>query len=347
MKRILEVREYDRICCNPAFQEEYTYLPRDIFHNLEEFIHEFNSREDQADILEFLKIGYRRNVGDVISVSSYVGLIQMKNGYQIQILPKIDFAEKEGDGNSHTKKIFLSMLKTMKDFPGKISTNANLNTEKMDLYEIFINMYLSEVRKLVKHGLRSAYMLQGDNLHYFKGKLDINEHLKRNMSHEERFYVRFDEFQQDRPENRLIKSTLIKLQTMSGSSENQKEIRQLLTSFDLVKPSRNYQKDLSRTVIDRTMKDYDNLVRWAKVILLDQSFTTFSGATKARALLFPMEKIFESYVAHELRKSLADLNWEISTQDKGFYLFDQPKRFALRPDIVITRKDKSLVILDT
>ena len=42
-----------------------------------------------------------------------------------------------------------------------------------------------------------------------------------------------------------------------------------------------------------------------------------------------------------------DLNWEISTQDKGYYLFDSPRQFALRPDIVITRDDGSVVILDT
>ena len=36
-----------------------------------------------------------------------------------------------------------------------------------------------------------------------------------------------------------------------------------------------------------------------------------------------------------------------STQDKGYYLFDAPRQFALRPDIVITRADGTRIILDT
>jgi 5-methylcytosine-specific restriction enzyme subunit McrC len=60
-----------------------------------------------------------------------------------------------------------------------------------------------------------------------------------------------------------------------------------------------------------------------------------------------MEKVFEAYVAKNLKRVLGDLNWEISTQDKGYYLFDTPWQFALRPDIVITRDDGSRIIPDT
>jgi 5-methylcytosine-specific restriction enzyme subunit McrC len=115
----------------------------------------------------------------------------------------------------------------------------------------------------------------------------------------------------------------------------------------MVEPSTNYTKDFSSVVIDRNTKDYEILIQWSKVFLMNQSFTTFSGNTTARALLFPLEKVFESYAAKNLKRVLGDLNWEISTQDKGYYLFDAPREFALRPDIVITRDDGSRIILDT
>ena len=41
------------------------------------------------------------------------------------------------------------------------------------------------------------------------------------------------------------------------------------------------------------------LMRWSRVFLMNKSFTTFSGGHNARALLFPMEKVFESYTAAE------------------------------------------------
>ena len=300
-----------------------------------------------SDAMEFLKIGFRRNVGDIISVNNYVGLIQMENGYQVQVLPKIDFGNDPDSNHKETKRVFLRMLRTMRDFPSKVFNDANLKMDKMNLYEIFINMYLQEVRNLVKHGIKSSYISRENNLSFFKGKLVVNEHLKRNAVHGERFYVHYDEYLVDRAENRLVKATLLKLQSITSSAENQKEIRQLLTAFEMVNPSDNYQKDFSRIVIDRNTKDYDMLMRWSRVFLLNKSFTTFSGGTNARALLFPMEKVFESYVAKQLKKTLADLDWDISCQDKGYYLFDSPRQFALRPDIVITREDGTKIIMDT
>lgn len=58
-----------------------------------------------------------------------------------------------------------------------------------------------------------------------------------------------------------------------------------------------------------------------------------------RTLLFPMEKVFESYDSQQLRKVMVETGWKISTQDKGCYLFDSSKQFALRLDIVIIRGD--------
>jgi 5-methylcytosine-specific restriction enzyme subunit McrC len=347
MTKLLEVREFERISCNPDFKTEYAYLPEEVFSDLEEFIHVFTADEEHADALEFLKIGYRRNVGSIISVNNYVGLIQMQNGYQIQVLPKIDFGDNQMGSNEDTKKVFLKMLRSMKDFPSKVFNDANLKMDRMTLYEVFINMYLQEVRNLVKHGIKSAYVEREDNLRFFKGKLVVNEQIKQNAAHGERFYVRYDEYLVDRAENRLVKATLLKLQGISTSAENQKEIRQLLTAFENVQASRNYEKDFAKVVIDRNTKDYDMLIRWAKVFLLNKSFTTFSGGHNARALLFPMEKVFESYVAKQLKKTLFDLDWDVTAQDRGYYLFDSPRQFALRPDIVITRNDGTKVILDT
>lgn len=343
MDKLLEVREYESITCNEDYRNDphYRYLNKEIFTELENFILTF-SENQSGDALDFLKIGVRRNVGKVIQAKNFVGLIQMKNGFQVQILPKVTASEMED-----TKTTFLRMLRSMKDFPSKVFNDASLKMDRMNLYEIFINMYIQELRNLMKRGLRSAYIPIEDNLNFFKGKLIVQEQIKNNYAHKERFFVRYDEFEVNRPENRLIKSTLLKLQKLSSSSANIKEIRKLLTAFEMVKPSTNFTKDFSRVVIDRNTKDYEILMSWSRVFLLNQSFTTFTGNTTARALLFPMEKVFESYVAQHLKRVLADLHWELSTQDKGHYLFNHPKQFALRPDIVITRDDQSTIILDT
>ena len=351
MDKPLEVTEYDTIVCNLAFKsdEKYQYLDEKQFDNLVQFIHEFSGDTDTADILDFMRIGYKRNVGDTITIKNYVGLIQMKNGFQVQILPKIAFADGDDKEHTKTKKVFLHMLRSMRDFPSKVFTTASLQVDKMNLYELFINMYLQEVRTLVKRGLQSTYVHTEDNLNFFKGKLQIPQHIRYNSAHKERFYVAYDVYSQNRAENRLIKATLLKLQKLSSSAENTKLIRQLLTAFETVDASVNYEKDFAKVNIDRSTKAYETIMQWSKVFLLNKSFTTFSGSTTSRALLFPMESVYESYVAQQIKKVMIPNGWEVSTQDKHYSLFtthDEKKLFALRPDIVMS-KDGKTIVLDT
>ena len=329
MGKPFEVKEFDSIICNADYKddEKYKYLNQKEFENLVAFIHEFTGDADSADALDFMKIGYRRNIGEVVSIKNYVGLIQMKNGFQIQVLPKISFGE-EDEGNVQTKRVFLRMLRSMKDFPSKVFNDASLKVDQMNLYELFINMYLQEVRQLVKRGIKSNYVGQEDNLRYYKGKLLVNQQVRANLAHKERFYVAYEEFHPNR-------------------AENSKEIRQLLTAFEMVNASVNYAKDFSQVVINRNTKDYEMLMQWSKVFLMNKRFTTFSGATASRALLFPMESVYESYVAQQMKKVMSPEGWEVSSQDKGHYLFMEPRRqFALRPDIVMKRGER-IVILDT
>ena len=348
MAKLLEVREFDYITSNPDFADDprYKYLEPDAFQELIEFIDEFAVGEESSGALEFMNTKRVPNVGQVITVKNYVGLIQMKNGYQIQVLPKISLAS-DDEGNRETKRVFLKMLRCMKDFPSKVFNSANLNVDKMNLYEIFINMYLQEARQLVKRGIKSAYVGKEDNLKYYKGKLLTAQHVKTNLVHKERFYVAYDEFDPNRAENRLVKSTLLKLQKLTSSAENSKEIRQLLVAFEMVEPSLNYEKDFAKISIDRNTKDYEMLMKWSKVFLFNKSFTTFSGKSTSRALLFPMESVYESYVAKKMKEIFTPEGWDVSTQDKGYYLFIEPQeQFALRPDIVCTRNDR-LIIMDT
>lgn len=348
--KLLEVKEFETITCMEKDKTKYGdyQIGEDRFNELESFIYEFSTENEQeSDVLDFMKINYKRNVGDVISVKNYVGLIQLNNGYQIQILPKISFTADDVN-NVKTKQIFLKMLRSLKDFPSKVFSDASLNVDRMNLYEIFINMYLKEVRQLVKKGIKSSYLEQEDNLNFYKGKLLVGKHIQANLAHKERFYVQYDEFHVNRAENRIIKSTLLKLANITTSAENSKEIRQLLSAFELVEVSKNYAKDFSRVIIDRNTKDYEQVMIWSKVFLLNKSFTTFSGDTNSKSLLFPMETVYESYVAKYVKTIMAKEGWRVSTQDRKYYLFTIPKKqFALKPDIVVDCGNNRKIIMDT
>lgn len=94
------------------------------------------------------------------------------------------------------------------------------------------------------------------------------------------------------------------------------------------------------------MTHYDKALSWCRVFLRGHSFTAFAGNEIAFALLFPMEKVFESFVAAKFRRHIKS-EVKLRVQDTRFSLFDSPTRtFALRPDLVLEFEERT-VVLDT
>ena len=325
-----------------SFKEYYKIRRLDIggdrnFNELVQFAKEFVANDEAEDILKFIRIGYDGD--EFVQTKNYVGLIQLPSGFQIEILPKIN-------GVGDIKEVFLKMLRSLPQFNGKKLNRSNLNTSKMTLYDVFINMYFNDVLTLVKRGLKSSYITLEDNLNFFKGKLLINQHLRHNLVHCERFYVEYDEYSLEQPEHRLIKAAILKLQRKTNSFDNSQLAYQLLAHFDFTEPSSNYDKDFAAFHIDKQNKNYANVMEWTKIFLKNESFTPFAGKTKSQALLFPMEKLFESYVAKQVNKIFSENNWKVTIQSHEKYLFDRPRSFQLKPDIIL-EKDNRKIILDT
>lgn len=314
-------------------------LPEKTFDELERFL--LTRRPDTEDFAtQFLSLSI--DSGErVITACNYVGVITTHDKTSIEILPKIAGACDEKE----TKKIFLEMLKVLGNFPCKDFDFSNLDIEHLNLLEIFIQMFLCEVRTLVAQGLKSAYNSVETNEYFFKGKLLATQNIRYNLFHNERFLVRYDEFSRDRAENRVIKTTLRLLLKLTTSKQNFRQIVLLLGFFDEVAVSYPPDADLSRCIKDRTMEYYERAILWCRVFLKKESFTPFAGSAVAFSLLFPMEKVFESFVAHMLRKGLSR-EIHMQTQASGCYLFDEPRKFPLRPDIVLKNEDKTIV-LDT
>ena len=302
---------------------QYSIDKKDFF-DIENFILK-NSDENAP----FLRIGSGSG-GKFIQARNYVGVLQTKSGLTIEILPKI--ADKTDTDKS--KAVLIKMLKSLKKFPAKSSNLANLKTQNLPLLEIFISMFLCELETLVKKGIKSDYITLEDNLKFLKGKLNINEQIKRNSIHKERFYVEYSEFLNDIKINQIIKTTLKFLYKKSNSSKNQQKIRELLFIFDEVSTCEDYKNFFANYTINRQVKYYGQTLLWCKIFLLGNSFTPNKGDDLAFALLFDMNALFESYVGNFIKKKHAD----VSLQHSEKHLIEDPKSFKLRPDIFL--KDK-------
>lgn len=355
MSTILTVQEYDEI----TYKEEYAeyknrlepgkchYLEKKYFDKLLEYVRktvqkQLKSSENKAKKKEpFMEIVYTSGTECLIKVRSYIGLIQVGSGLKIQILPKIYFGEEE----DRTKNVLMDMLGCMKIFSGWRLSKADLMSGDMNLYDIFADMYLQEVRKLVKRGLRSGYEEKEANLTSYKGTLVVSRQIRENLAHKERFFVRYEEFSLNRAENRLIKTTLLRLKKSASRQKQLQEINSLLLAFENVPVCKDVTGDFLQIRTDRNSKEYEKLMQWTRIFLENKSFSCFVGDVEATALLFSMWEIYENFVACKLKKYL-NKTWEVSAQDTGYALFETPHKFEMRPDLVL-RNGEKCVIMDT
>lgn len=344
MRITYQITEYGSFITGKSI-EGYTTIPGSTFEQLENFI--LSNRNKETDALELMSLSAKKGIGKVITAKNYVGIISMKDGTTIEILPKIH--SKTSADDRHIKKLLIEMLKTLRNSPYKSLQSANVNIERMNIFEVFIRMFIDEVFFIAKRGLKSGYQTIASNENMLKGKLLFSEQIKHNCAHKERTYVEYDEFNTNRPENKLIKSTLLYLYRQTTSVKNKTDIRTLLNAFGDIDPSSDYEGDYAKFSPDRNTKDYSTALLWCRVFLMGKSFTSFSGSEVAFALLFPMENLFESYIAVQFKKLLCAESFKVSAQDKSYHLFNLPsKKFLIKPDIVVTRKeDHAIFVCDT
>ena len=223
------------------------------FTELKKFVTEYDTYAEKSsagsDSTDVFRICFDRINGEYVKAKNYVGIIQLKNGFRVQILPKLDLSASEEDekrsGFKETKRVFLKMLKTLGYFSPKVFQTADLETSDSDIYEIFIAMYISSVERLVKQGLKSDYSGIEENANFLKGKMLFNKQVNANFVHKERFYITYDLFSENRPENRLIKTALYKLLRISISDRNKRDIKRLFPFFENVGLSLDIDNDFS------------------------------------------------------------------------------------------------------
>ncbi|CAH1747336.1 2-keto-D-gluconate dehydrogenase [Thauera humireducens] len=302
-------------------------------------------RTSAAGDAVWLKLTQRRG-RRAVQVTSYVGVIRAPNGYQIEVLPKVGKAI--GGGAAEARRLLIDMLCCLQGFRHIQTDRARLTAARTPLLEVFINEFLRAVEHVVKRGLRGDYTSRQDNLHALRGKLLIAPQLRHNLVRADRFFTEHDEFSTNRPENRLIRAALRSTLAIARSHDNQRLARELAFAFADIPPSCAPRIDFQRVRRDRGMDYYGDALAWARLILEDESPLTGPKSHTAPSLLFPMEAVFEAFVAKHLARQLPR-SLTLKTQARRHHLVRHQGQswFQLKPDLLIRHGERDLVVLDT
>ena len=274
---------------------------------------------------------------------NYVGVIQTRRGTVIEILPKVDFVD--GD-EERTRKAFLKMLRTYRGLRNaQFNETAISALRHFNMLDVFVRLFLANLVLLTQRGLARHYSNVEDNLPRLRGRIRFREHIRRNVANRARFYVAFDEFTADRPVNRLIHSAIHKLRPITHP-DNQQLLHQLRICFSEVPRSERPEVDWERHRIDRSMRHYDAVMAWVGLFLFNHGLATFSGKHVNQALLFPMEGVFEDYVADGFRRYQRDYRVRTQGPQKAFTRIDGADAFYMKPDIALVRSGEVRFVLD-
>jgi len=349
--RVFNIREYGYLLdgLNDSDEDNAVGVPHSAFNRLLATLHDDVADEDLQSFIRLTTYKHK----PALKVQNYVGVIQTPCGTQIEILPKLYNKTGNKESVEVTRNQLLIMLRTLRNSPFKQAGHADIRDAKMPLLEVYITQYLSLVNQLVKRGVRSDYVLMQKNAKYLKGRLLISQQIRKNAFHHERFYIEYQEYQINRPANRLIKTTLLLVSKYTRNSQNQRLARELSFVFDEVPISCDVKADFQKVRTDRTMGYYTEVLAWCKLLLSKHGPTASSGDFNTLALLYPMERIFEDYVAHCLRRNLDQYfepGSQLKTQSRKYSLVEKHNGkpiFNLKPDLLVQLDNQNICVMDS
>lgn len=277
-----------------------------------------------------------------IRVLNYVGVIETPCGTRLELLPK---HVEEGGSIEQGRALLLSMVGVALKLKPRAAAMASIAAFGMPLPEWLASHFLEEVSDLARRGLRRAYNQTDDVVPFLRGALDTVSQIRAGPARAHVFHIRHDLFTVDRPENRLIFSTLRHILACTKRSENWRLARELVQLLGDIPPSSNIEADFRRWGHDRLIADYSELRPLCELILTKRSPLAVAGNFPGMSMLFPMERLFEEYVLAAVRRG-ASKSQSVRAQAGDHHLcqYDGRDWFKLKPDILIEEAGMTVVV---
>lgn len=280
-----------------------------------------------------------------LQARNYVGTVETPSGTRIEILPKCFTSTEDAE---QSRRLVLKMLRRVFDLSTHSWRSGSLALMNEPLHEHLIELFLSGVEELVKKGIRNNYVQSEETHPFLRGRLRVEKQLHRRPGSRPEFAIEYHDFVSDRPENRLIHSAVIAVSKWTRNSNNQRRARTLRFVFAEIPESQDYRRDLQLWSSDRSLRHYRELKSWSELILGVKSPLYMSGGFHGLSFLFPMEQLFERYVAIILKQRLAP-GCRLVTQPSRHTLVSHNNEnwFRLKPDMIIERAGSCVSLFDT
>jgi 5-methylcytosine-specific restriction enzyme subunit McrC len=273
-----------------------------------------------------------------VKFCSFVGVLQV-GGTTIEILPKID--KNTRGGYDCWQQVLLKMLAVCNHIKVESVSDASLKRRYNSLLDLYFNIYLDEVAKLLHQGLVKRYRKEASNVSALKGRICFGRHIQQNLIHKERFYTEHQVYDQEHLLNQILLCGIRVLSRVSCNPFIKDKINRLLLDFPDIAEKVITEKHFEQVRLNRKTKPYEEALKIAKMIILNYSPDIENGSEGMIALLFDMNKLWEEYVYRMLKREEKEGVEILPQQQQKFW-----NSKVIRPDIVI-KKEGKIFIIDT
>ncbi len=282
-----------------------------------------------------------------IRARNYVGVVRV-SGLSIQILPKII---RSSDLQKHKRRSasnLLQMLTHSGIIPFSHPRSAVLDSEQIDLFEIFIRLFAEDLHHLVRHNRCREYVRQSDHLRFVKGKIAIDK-----FSNPARMHLipcTYHNFSSDTLLNRTLKFTCYLMSRSVSDHHTISTLRSVISLLDQVTLVTVSVPELDRISYTRLNRIFEPFIRICRIFLQHSTLTLQVSHIESFALMIPMERLFETFIASVLKSDpvrfFGSGSVVFDQKQVGYLAKDEGGRhvFLMKPDIIIEKGGQSFII---
>lgn len=277
-----------------------------------------------------------------IQFNEHVGVIQVGNTI-IEVLPK---ADRNDPDKSKWRGVLIGMLKAVGAFDVKHSSDSQLKVTPNTILDLYFEMFLKEVEYLLHAGLIKKYNKQVGNVPVLKGSLLFNKQIQTNLTHQERFYVRYTCYDLNHKLHFILYKALCLLKRINTNADLHSRIGSLLLCFPEMPDIKVTDATFNKLSFTRKNIAYRKAIDIARILLLQFHPDVSKGRNNVLALMFDMNILWEQFVFVSLRKHMEPGAVTAQTT-KFFWKPESGRRSKIKPDIVIDLDHQEFIVLDT
>lgn len=203
------------------------------------------------------------------------------------------------------------------------------------LVEALIPVFLSAVKQAIRPGILQGYRSEDAALLTVRGRLRFDDQIRERHGVYPPIEVRFDEFTEDIPINRLIKAALVRLEILASHGVIARTgLRAFRSTLERVRLCEFDPRALPSVQFNRLNERYRPAVELAKLILRSRSPELGQAGPSAAGFLVDMNVVFEDFVAIALREALglSERLWGRHARGRNLRL-DRARKVKLEPDL--------------